>query len=76
VHDVGDDATILAALQLSAEKWGAFQVTGSEAYKARCARLAARYRRHPPGTAGSDTPRNGPFGRTARLDRRTDRATG
>ena len=43
VHDVTDEAAILAALQLSAEKWGAFQVTGSEAYKARCARLAARY---------------------------------
>ncbi|HGO6081602.1 TPA: TraI/MobA(P) family conjugative relaxase [Burkholderia cenocepacia] len=43
VHHADDDAAILAALQLSAEKWGAFQVTGSEAYKARCARLAARY---------------------------------
>lgn len=43
VHDASDEAAILAALQLSAEKWGAFQVTGSEAYKARCARLAARY---------------------------------
>ena len=43
VHDAADEAAILAALQLSAEKWGAFQVTGSEAYKARCARLAARY---------------------------------
>jgi hypothetical protein len=43
VHDAGDEATILAALQLSAEKWGAFQVTGSEAYKARCVRLAARH---------------------------------
>lgn len=43
VHDADDEAAILAALQLSAEKWGTFQVTGSEAYKARCARLAARY---------------------------------
>ncbi|WP_080398258.1 TraI/MobA(P) family conjugative relaxase [Burkholderia pseudomallei] len=43
VHDAVDEAAILAALQLSAEKWGAFQVTGSEAYKARCARLAARH---------------------------------
>jgi hypothetical protein len=43
VHDASDEATILAALQLSAEKWGAFQVTGSEAYKARCVRLAARH---------------------------------
>lgn len=43
VHDAADEAAILAALQLSVEKWGAFQVTGSEAYKARCARLAARY---------------------------------
>ncbi|WP_186080576.1 TraI/MobA(P) family conjugative relaxase [Burkholderia gladioli] len=43
VHDAADEAAILAALQLSAEKWGAFQVTGSEAYKARCARLAARH---------------------------------
>jgi len=43
VHDADDEAAILAALQLSAEKWGTFQVTGSEAYKARCACLAARY---------------------------------
>ncbi|MCA8005161.1 TraI/MobA(P) family conjugative relaxase [Burkholderia cenocepacia] len=43
VHDADDEATILAALQLSAEKWGAFQVTGSKAYKDRCARLAALY---------------------------------
>ncbi|WP_175854712.1 TraI/MobA(P) family conjugative relaxase [Burkholderia anthina] len=43
VHDAADEAAILAALQLSAEKWGAFQVTGSEAYKAHCARLAARH---------------------------------
>ncbi|WP_082337838.1 TraI/MobA(P) family conjugative relaxase [Xanthomonas vasicola] len=43
VHDAADEAAILAALQLSAEKWGTFQVTGSEAYKARCASLAARY---------------------------------
>lgn len=43
VHDAADEAAILAALQLSAEKWGAFQVTGSEGYKARCARLAARH---------------------------------
>ncbi len=43
MHDADDEAAILAALQLSAEKWGAFQVTGSDAYKDRCARLAARH---------------------------------
>ncbi|HIE4434279.1 TPA: TraI/MobA(P) family conjugative relaxase [Burkholderia multivorans] len=43
VHDADDKDAILAALQLSAEKWGTFQVTGSEAYKDQCARLAARY---------------------------------
>nr|WP_172684331.1 LPD7 domain-containing protein [Burkholderia pseudomallei] len=43
VHDADDEAAILAALQLSAEKWGSFQVTGSRAYKDCCARLAARH---------------------------------
>lgn len=43
MHDADDDAAVLAALQLSAEKWEAFQVTGGDAYKARCARLAARH---------------------------------
>lgn len=43
MHDADDEAAVLAALQLSAEKWGAFQVTGSGPYKDRCARLAARH---------------------------------
>lgn len=36
------DAT-LAAMQLSAHKWGSFKVTGNEDFKALCARLAAAH---------------------------------
>jgi hypothetical protein len=36
------DAT-LAALQLSAQKWGSFQVTGNDEYKAMCVKLAAEH---------------------------------
>jgi hypothetical protein len=43
IHDLGRDS-VLAALQLSAQKWGSFQVFGSEAYKRRCVELAAEHR--------------------------------
>ena len=42
-HDSKSEASILAALQLSAEKWGRFGVRGSDAYKETCARLAAEH---------------------------------
>jgi hypothetical protein len=35
--------TTLAALQLSAQKWGSFQVTGNDEYKTMCVRLAAEH---------------------------------
>ena len=35
--------TTLAALQLSAQKWGSFTVTGNDEYKAMCAKLAAEH---------------------------------
>ena len=37
------DESTLAALELSAAKWGAFVVTGNEKFKERCARLAAEH---------------------------------
>lgn len=43
IHDWRNRDSVLAALQLSAQKWGAFQVTGNDEYKALCARLAAEY---------------------------------
>lgn len=52
----------------------AFQVTGSEAYKARCARLAACD--HQPGAAGRHTSGEWPFGCAARSSCWPDRATG
>jgi hypothetical protein len=38
-----DDRSILAALQLAQSKWGGVQVNGTEAYKRKCAELAARH---------------------------------
>jgi hypothetical protein len=38
-----DRDTVLAALQLATQKWGAFQIEGDAAYQARCVRLAAEY---------------------------------
>lgn len=35
-----DDASILASLQLGAQKWGAVSITGSDEYKRRCVELA------------------------------------
>jgi len=43
VHDWQTRDTVLAALQLSAQKWGTFQITGSDNFKAQCAELAAEY---------------------------------
>lgn len=43
IQDSVDRDTVLAALQLSAQKWGRFEVTGSDAFKATCAALAAEH---------------------------------
>ena len=43
VLDWRSDESTLAALELSAAKWGEFVVTGNEEFKARCARLAAEH---------------------------------
>ncbi|MFM0140459.1 TraI/MobA(P) family conjugative relaxase [Caballeronia grimmiae] len=43
VHDWRSDDSLLAALQLSAQKWGAISVIGSDDYKARCAALAVEH---------------------------------
>ncbi|MFP6860085.1 TraI/MobA(P) family conjugative relaxase [Pseudomonas sp.] len=43
VYDNTSDSTILAAMQLSREKWGSFTVTGTDEYKAQCVRLAAQH---------------------------------
>jgi hypothetical protein len=40
IHDWKDEGTTLAALQLSAQKWGRFQVQGGDEYKAMCVKLA------------------------------------
>jgi hypothetical protein len=42
IHDLGRDS-VLAALQLSAQKWGTFHVFGSESYKSLCVELAAEH---------------------------------
>lgn len=43
IADWRDESVTLAALQLSAAKWGSFQVTGNDEYKAMCCRLAAQH---------------------------------
>ena len=43
VLDWRSEESTLAALELSAAKWGAFVVTGNEEFKSRCARLAAEH---------------------------------
>jgi hypothetical protein len=43
IHDWRSRDTVLAALQLSAQKWGSFKVTGNDEYKALCASLAAEH---------------------------------
>jgi hypothetical protein len=37
-----DDNSLLAALQLARQKWGAVQINGSDEYKRRCAEIAAK----------------------------------
>jgi hypothetical protein len=43
IHDWRNRDTTLAALQLSAQKWGSFRVTGNDEYKAMCVKLAAEH---------------------------------
>ncbi|MBU2820306.1 relaxase/mobilization nuclease domain-containing protein [Acidithiobacillus caldus] len=43
IHDWRNQDTTLAALQLSAQKWGKFTVTGNDEYKALCVKLAAEH---------------------------------
>ena len=43
LHDGAREASTLAALQLATAKWGAIVVTGDDAFKRRCARLAAEH---------------------------------
>ena len=43
IHDWRNRDSTLAALQLSAKKWGSFTVTGNDEYKAMCAKLAAEH---------------------------------
>jgi len=42
IHDLGRES-VLAALQLSAQKWGTFQVFGSDQYKRLCVDLAIEH---------------------------------
>ena len=43
IHDWRNRDCVLAALQLSAQKWGSFQVNGNAEYKALCVKLAAEH---------------------------------
>lgn len=43
IHDWRSRDSTLAALQLSAQKWGSFTVTGNNEYKTMCAQLAAEH---------------------------------
>ena len=43
IYDWRSEESTLAALQLSAQKWGEFVVTGSDEFKEMCVRLAARH---------------------------------
>jgi hypothetical protein len=43
IHDSGRRESVLAALQLSAQKWGTFTVRGSEQFRHTCAELAAEH---------------------------------
>ena len=43
IQDWRNRESVLAALQLSQEKWGSITVTGNEQYKAICAELAAEH---------------------------------
>lgn len=43
IGDWRDESVTLAALQLGAAKWGSFEVTGNDEYKALCVKLAAQH---------------------------------
>lgn len=43
VSDYTNSDSVLAALQLSAQKWGSFEVYGNDEYKALCVSLAAQH---------------------------------
>ena len=43
IHDWRNRDSTLAALQLSAQKWGSFTVTGCDEYKTMCVKLAAEH---------------------------------
>jgi Relaxase/Mobilisation nuclease domain/Large polyvalent protein-associated domain 7 len=43
VRDWRQPDTVLAALQLSAQKWGSFKITGNDEFKAVCVQLAAEH---------------------------------
>jgi hypothetical protein len=43
IHDWRNRASVLAALQLAAQKWGSFRVSGNDEYKAMCVQLAAEH---------------------------------
>ena len=43
IHDWRNRDCVLAALQLSAQKWGRFQVNGNTEYKTLCVKLAAEH---------------------------------
>jgi hypothetical protein len=43
IHDSGRRESVLAALQLSAQKWGAITVRGGEQFKRACVELAAEH---------------------------------
>ena len=43
IHDSRQRESVLAALQLSAQKWGAFTVRGDEQFKRTCVELAAEH---------------------------------
>ena len=43
IHDWRNKDCVLAALQLSAQKWGSFRVNGNDDYKGLCVKLAAEH---------------------------------
>ena len=43
IHDSGRRESVLAALQLSAQKWGTFTIRGGEAFQRTCVELAAEH---------------------------------
>jgi hypothetical protein len=43
IHDWRSSNSVLAALQLSSQKWGSFTVTGNDEYMAMCVKLAAEH---------------------------------